>query len=404
MIVPPDMALSAPSGHTLRILLVIYAYPPVMGGSEIEAQRVASALMRRGHKVQVLCTGGPEMPPVRDWVDPTGVSVRILTNRSAGRIRDRIFALRVALEIWRTRHDYDVVYFLMQGLHLASGLPVARFAAKPAVVKISGSGIIPVMRQTSMGRRELNWLQRWKIPLMVLNEGMMDEARQAGFAREQLIWMPNPVDIDEFRPALRGEAAAWRERHGIGAAAKVGIYVGRISLEKGLPALIRGFAHAARSMPDAMLLLVGDGPMRGELEEMVRNLGADGERIRFVGRVTPGDVSGWLRASDVYALTSPNEGFACALLEAMATGLPSIVSDIPANLQLVDDGVHGITVPFDSETAIASAFENLLADPETRRRMGAAARERVVENYSTDKVAARYERMFESVLQMKAHP
>jgi glycosyltransferase involved in cell wall biosynthesis len=136
----------------LRILLVIYAYPPVLGGSEIEAQRVAAALIQRGHEVQVLCTGGPEMPQVRNWVDPAGVPVSILTRRSKGLWKDRIFALRVAWRIWSGRREYDVVYFLMQGLHLASGLPAAHLAGKPVVAKISGSGIIPVMQGTRKPR------------------------------------------------------------------------------------------------------------------------------------------------------------------------------------------------------------------------------------------------------------
>ena len=70
------------------------------------------------------------MPPVRDWVDPAGVPVRILTRKSRGRARDMTFATEVAWAIWNGRKRYDVVYFLMQGLHLAAGLPVARWLAE----------------------------------------------------------------------------------------------------------------------------------------------------------------------------------------------------------------------------------------------------------------------------------
>jgi len=147
-----------------------------------------------------------------------------------------------------------------------------------------------------------------------------------------------------------------------------------------------------------MLVLVGDGPQRAELEELARELSLGPNQIRFIGRVDLSEVPFWLRSSDVFALTSPSEGFSCALLEAMAVGLASVVSDIPANRQLVDPGIHGLTVPFDDESSIGEALLQLSRDPETRKRMGQVARQRVVENYSTVRVVERYETLFSEVL------
>lgn len=385
------------TGH-FRVLLICDTYPPVLGGSEIEAQRVASAMIRRGHKVHVLCSGGPPMPAVRDWVDPTGVPVTILTSRSRGRAKDWVFAAEVARFIWDHAGDYDVIYFLMQGLHLAAGLPLTRLLKKAVVMKIAGSSVIPLMRGSRAGRLELDWLQKWHVPVMLLNEGMIQEALADGFTRDQLVWMPNPVDVAEFRPAEPGEGAAWRATHGIDPDARVVTYVGRLAPEKGLLHLLPGFAIAARRDPRFLLLLVGDGVIRADLERAARELALSPDRVRFTGRVPATEIPAWLRASDAYTLTSPSEGFPCALLEAMSAGLPSVVSAIPANLQLVEDGVHGYTVPFDDPDAIGGAMERLLGDREQCRSMGAAARQRVLENYSTEKVIARYEALFAEVL------
>ena len=285
----------------------------------------------------------------------------------------------------------------MQGLHLAAGLPVAHFLKKPIVMKIAGSNVIPAMRRSRAGRRELDWMQRWRVPMMILNDGMLEEALADGFARDQLVWMPNPVDPDEFHPAQPGESEAWRESHGIPLGAHVVIYVGRLSHEKGLRSLIGGFACAATQVPDAVLLLVGDGALRPELETLARRVGMDSRQIRFVGRVPATEIPFWLRASDIFSLTSPSEGFACALLEAMAVGLPSVVSAIPANLQLIDECIHGLTVPFDDEDAIGEAFLRLFRDSGMRRSMGNAARQRVVDSYSTAKVIERYEALFDGL-------
>ena len=68
----------------LSVILVCHSYPPVIGGSELEAQRVSSALVRRGYRVTVVCAGGDPMPPLKDWVDPAGVPVRIYAARWTG--------------------------------------------------------------------------------------------------------------------------------------------------------------------------------------------------------------------------------------------------------------------------------------------------------------------------------
>lgn len=387
----------------LSILLVSDTYPPVIGGSEMEAQRISAELIQRGHRVVVLTSGGAPMPPVWEWTDPEGVPVKILTRSAGGLWKNFLFAWRVARTLRRERENYQIVYFLMQGLHLAAGLPVARANGKAIVMKFGGSGVITAMQRSRAGRLELRWMRKWAARLMVLNDGMMQEALEYGFPREQMLWMPNPVNTDEFRPGTAEEIGELRRRLEIPEAACVAIYVGRLSKEKGLPALVRGFAAAAARVPEALLLLVGDGAMRREIEALARDLGMS-MRIRFLGRVESRDVPLWLRTSDVFALTSPSEGFSCALAEAMSAGLPSVTTRIPANRQLVDEGVEGLVAPVDDEPAIACALTQLFQDPAMRARMGAAARKRIVENYSTAKVADRYEALFGEVLAAAPKP
>src|ERR1035441_9269143 len=95
----------------VSLILVSHSYPPVLGGSEIEAQRVCAALIRRGHRVTVLCAGGAPMPDVATWLDPAGVPVRIFARRTRGRLQHYAFALAVAWTLLKERRNYQLVYF-----------------------------------------------------------------------------------------------------------------------------------------------------------------------------------------------------------------------------------------------------------------------------------------------------
>jgi glycosyltransferase involved in cell wall biosynthesis len=186
-----------------------------------------------------------------------------------------------------------------------------------------------------------------------------------------------------------------RARFGLEPSAPVVIFVGRLAPEKELPSLIRAFAATRRAVPGATLVLVGEGPVRSELEALAAGLeGA----VRFTGSQTGAQVRDWLQASDVFALVSSNEGLACSLLEAMSAGLPSVVSDIPANVQLVENEVHGLHSALGSADPIAGALHRLLLDAPLRARLGAAARQRVLAGYSIDKIIDRYEALFSETL------
>ncbi len=385
----------ATNSSPVSLLLICHSYPPVLGGSEIEAQRVAAALRKRGHQVTVLCAGGDPMPPVSKWVDPLGTPVRIFGGRWPEHYRPHAFALGVVWTLLTGR--YQLVYFLMQGLHLAAGLPVARLLNKPVLMKISGSSIITMMRQSWLGRLELRWLRQWAKRVMILNSGMAEEAYAAGFGPEHLFWMPNPVDVDQFAPGTPDQRLQLRLENALPEDSPVILFVGRLAPEKELLSLIEAASIVARKIPSVRLVLVGDGPERARLETRTRELGI-ASNVYFAGRCPPDSIQGWLKASDVFALVSSNEGFSCSLLEAMSTGLPSVVSDIPANTQLVEDGVHGFVSTLSDQQSIARALLRLLADAPLRHSVGIAARQRVIDNYSLDKVVDLYESLFKEAL------
>jgi glycosyltransferase involved in cell wall biosynthesis len=378
--------------------MVTSTYPPVIGGAEMDTQRVAAELIRRGYPVRVLCQGGDPMPAQRHWRDDAGVPVEILTRRSGSDSMAIVYAMRVAWRLFTARRHYQIAFFSMTGLYLAAGLPVCRLLGKRILMKVHGSTVIPRVAASRVGRLELRWLEQWASRVMVLNDEMMQEGLDAGLSLERLMHMPNPIDTDLFCPADAVARLALRAERGIPDEACVLLYTGRLSGEKGLQWLLEAFAPVAAEQRNAMLILLGDGPIRKELEQHAKSLGVPATQIRFAGRVPAQQVPGWLQAADAFALVSPNEGFSCALAEAMSVGLPAVVSAIPANTQLIEDGTHGFSAPPGDIASTTAAIRKLLGDAAARQSMGATARQRVLDNYSLGQIVDRYEELFAKLI------
>lgn len=148
------------------------------------------------------------------------------------------------------------------------------------------------------------------------------------------------------------------------------ICVANLRPEKRHDVLIRAFAVATRQHPDAELILVGDGPLRMTLEGQVRELNLT-ERVTFTGAVA--DVWPLLAEADVFALSSQYETLGIAVLEAMAAGLPAVVTGVGGLLDVVEAGVTGLVVPAERPDEFAAALVQLLDSPAERLRMGGAA-------------------------------
>ena len=334
------------------------------------------------------------MPRVSRWSDEFGTPVRI---HGKGRNRDYVYALAVAGAILAGRRRFDAVYFLMPGLQVLLGSIAARVAGVPFVMKFSGSNEVIKLTYSAVGRLELRLLRKWCRRIMVLNPGMIGEARSAGFDGSSLSWMPNPVDIEEYAPATQEIRDRLRQELGIPQDSVAILFCGRLAPEKELPTLLLAFASIAGRIPRARLIVVGDGAMRPELEAQTARDGLL-DRVVFAGMAAPSTIPKWLKASDIFALVSSLEGLPVSLLEAMATGLAVVGSGIPAIQQIVRDGENGLIAEVGNASSIAEALSQLATDAELRSRLGATARGSVAAQFSTESVIAHYEKLFDEII------
>ena len=183
------------------------------------------------------------------------------------------------------------------------------------------------------------------------------------------------------------EVAALRQQLGIPENAFVFGTVSRLDPVKNQPMMLLAFQQVLRSIPDAYLVMVGDGPDRRRLEDTCTRLGLV-ERVKFTGFVAR--PANHLALMDVFLLSSFTEGTSMTLLEAMSLGIPQVVTDVGGNPEIVRSDETGFLTPCDNADAFASAMVRLYEHPELRERMAQASLQRFDQSFRVDAMVSRY--------------
>ena len=206
--------------------------------------------------------------------------------------------------------------------------------------------------------------------------------------------VPNGIDVERFRPQPE-EREAMRRRLGIEPGAPVVGTVAVFRVQKALHDWLAAARLVLQRRPDARFLLVGDGPLRAELEAAASAEGLSGS-VRFAG--LQDDVRPFLAAMDAYLMTSIFEGLPVALLEAMAMERPVVVTPVGGIPEVVRPDENGVLVPAGSPERAAEAVLALLADPERAARLARSARRTIAEGFGARAMVRRVEAIYEEVL------
>jgi len=199
----------------------------------------------------------------------------------------------------------------------------------------------------------------------------------------------NGVDISKFIKSTTEERKT-KELNGV---VKIGI-VARLSQEKNHGFLIKCFSKLLAQNKNVQLIMVGDGPLRENLENMVKSYNI-GKYVQFIGQTNK--VPAILNSFDIFVLPSKTEGLSIAILEAMASSLPIVATDVGGNRSLVESEVTGFLVEKDNEDKLVEAIKKLVENASLRCRLGEQGRKMVEEKFTLEEMTNRYQDLYDGL-------
>jgi L-malate glycosyltransferase len=266
-------------------------------------------------------------------------------------------------------------------------IPAARWARVPVVIGSQRQlGDLLTLRQ----ERAQAMVLRWCDAVTCNSRAAAERLRTLGLRESQLVVIGNglpPEAFAETRPALPRSSEAVR----------VGMVARMNTRAKNHHLFLRVAARLRDRFPGLQWVLVGDGPLREELEREARNLGL-GNNVLFLGDRR--DIPAILASLDISVLPSTSESLSNVILESMAAGVPVVANQVGGNCELVSED-RGLLVPPDNEEALAGAIERLLRDPALRRVLGRNANAFARENFTLEQMRKRHETLYRDLLDKK---
>lgn len=343
-----------------------------VGGQERVALDLAIGQLARGHRVAAISLAPPPDGAMADEFREHGIAVeRVAKHRGL----DPTLVPRLARAL--RRHRADVVH-THNPLPLIYGAPAARLAGAAAIH--TKHGVNPGSPGHRLLRRAAAQLVHAFVAVSDTTFGQAKAQHDAPLSRMHTI--ANGIRLDRYHPDAEARAAA-RVELGLGDAWVVGT-VGRLDTYKNQALLVRACAPLLSS--DFRLVIVGDGPARGEVEAEIGRL-REPRWVVMTGRRM--DVPRIIPAFDVFALSSKTEGLPLVVPEAMAAALPIVTTSVGGLPGVIDEGRTGMLVPIE-EGALREALRKLAEDRPLARTMGERARDTALDRYSADRMVEAY--------------
>ena len=366
----------------MHILHIYKDYYPVVGGMENHIRMLAEALVQRGHAATVLATN----PGSRTQVEDLN-GVRVIKAGRLATVASTPLSLSLPLILSRQRPDIAHLHFPYPVGELSQLL----FGQASRTVITYHSDVV---RQKGILRlyRPLMWrVLRRADRIIATSHNYIESSPYLSQLRHRCAVIPLGIDVDRFVQADPAQVQRMRAQF----ASPLLLFVGKLRYYKGLQYLLAAMAE----LP-CQLLVIGSGPMEAEWRRAAASLGV-AEKVYFLGQVGDDDLPAYYHASDVFVLPASerSEAFGTVQIEAMASGLPVVCTELGTGTSFVNvHGQTGLVVPPRDPASLANAVLTLLQDEPRRRQMGQNAQGRARREFSLPTMVDRTVSLYASIL------
>lgn len=370
---------------TFSVLMIAPQFYPLVGGYERAAERLAVELVKVGHSVTVLTERrDPRLPRTQIL---NGVRVkRIWCVYRPGWHSITSFISFMVYLMFQGR-QFDVLHAHQYGHHVAIAVAARRWLGKPVVLKLTSTatqGIGAAVGGKGVKSRLFAKLHRTVTGLIATSAAAVEEAVRFGIPRDRIRMIPNGIETELYAPCNPKDRAMLKQRMGCQRPVTV-LYTARLAPAKNPTGLLQAWSLLHRELSDCELVLVGDGPLRQELVELIDQLGLS-DSVQLIGYQQ--DVVPWYQAADVFVLPSHHEGLSNSLLEALSCGLPVVSTRVSGSTDIFEEADVGELVDVGDIAGFAKALRGLLTNPERRKLCGVRARQYAVDKCSISAVAS----------------
>jgi glycosyltransferase involved in cell wall biosynthesis len=388
------------------ILMVIERFFPIAGGAETQCFQLSSGFVKKGHQVGVVTKRWMDELKSQELFDE-GFSVYRLGLSGASRLTDYFAGLSLFKFFLFKGRAFDIVYvngglanvFGSTAILLGKifGQLVVSKVETPGELTFSGLGALSPKRFIHPLIKIRLAIVKWTDLFIAQTVQVKDELIGMGIAEERIVNFTNSVDTGFFAPLKSStEKKFLKKKWRLPKSKLIFTYCGRLVRRKGLLNLINAWQKVDNQK--AVLLIVGSGKGQPDsIEEELRRAAGDikDDGVIFLDPQPREAVAEILKTSDAFVYPSIHpEGTALSVLEAMAVGLPVIVSDIGGLNEVVLGEDYGVVVPPDNIEELAAAISDLIKNPNKREGLGKKGRWLVAERFSTEKLVEKYLLLF----------
>ena len=277
---------------------------------------------------------------------------------------------------------------------LASGLFCRSRYVSTIAMPVEGYDVGPMkmLLYRAFDRFSERFVDRFLVVSSVLAQTMI---QGHGISQEKVVKIYNGIEADYYKPHDQEEGRRRvRQEYSVNDSEVLIGSLGRLVWQKGFEYFIHAMPILIRDIPEAKFFIVGEGPLRQELEGQTRSLGIQ-DRLVFTGHRN--DIRDMMAAMDIIVIPSLLEGFPMITLEAMAMEKPIVTTSIDGIMEQIGDGREGLLIAPKSPPALAQAVKRLVDDPDYARSLGINAREKVVRDFSVHKMITETIRVYETL-------